>query len=113
MQVLSSYFPNIDWNINTRPDVKQVLRNVFVDVNKTARQPSKSRTILLDEKDLTSVFTRKVFSSIKIDMPNIYTAILEYNSQNGKETQIEKIGQLLQQLELFLIFVNFCLKTQI
>ncbi len=87
---LKKYFPNIEWNIEHRTDVKQVLRNIFVDVNKTARQPSKSRTILLDEKDLTSVFTRKIFSSIKSDLPDIYTAVLEYNSANGKETQIEK-----------------------
>ncbi len=110
MEVLSDYFPNIDWNLNTRSDVKQVLRNVFVDVNKTARQPSKSRTILLDEKDLTSVFTRKVFSSIKIDMPNIYPAILEYNSLNGKETQIEKNRSIITTIGIVFNICEFLFK---
>lgn len=110
MEVLSSYFPNIDWNVTTRTDVKQVLRNIFVDVNKTARQPSKSRTILLDEKDLTSVFTRKVFSSIKTDMPNIYTAILEYNSQNGKETQIEKNRSIITTIGIVSNICEFLFK---
>lgn len=87
---LNKYFPKIAWELSNKANVKQVLRNIFVDVNKTAKQPSKSRTILLDEKDLTAVFTRKVFSSIKSEIPNIYTALLEYNSVNGKETQIEK-----------------------
>lgn len=102
---LTKYFPNIDWNIASRTNVKQVLRNIFVDVNKTARQPSKSRTILLDEKDLTSVFTRKIFSSIKTDMPNIYTAVLEYNSLNGKETQIEKNRSIITTIG---IVFNIC-----
>lgn len=92
---LNNYFPKIKWDLVSKTNVKQVLRNIFVDVNKTAKQPSKSRTILLDEKDLTAVFTRKVFSSIKSDIPNIYTAILEYNSINGKETQIEKNRSLI------------------
>lgn len=92
---LNKYFPKIKWDLASKTNVKQVLRNIFVDVNKTAKQPSKSRTILLDEKDLTAVFTRKVFSSIKSDIPNIYTALLEYNSINGKETQIEKNRSLI------------------
>lgn len=83
-------FPTVNWSPENKVDVKEILRNIFVDVNKSAKQPSKSRTILLDEKDLTAVFTRKIFSAIKEEVPFIYTAILEYNSPNGKEVQIEK-----------------------
>lgn len=111
-QILSSYFPNIDWNVSHRTDVKQVLRNIFVDVNKTAKQPSKSRTILLDEKDLTSVFTRKVFSFIKIDLPNIYTAVLEYNSLNGKETQIERNRSIITTIGIVYNIAEFLFKDQ-
>eukprot|EP00388_Colpodella_angusta_P000256 GDKJ01000965.1.p1 GENE.GDKJ01000965.1~~GDKJ01000965.1.p1 ORF type:complete len:586 (+),score=49.04 GDKJ01000965.1:195-1952(+) len=89
--ILKKYFPNINWNNNSHAkNVKRVLRNIFVDVNKTARQPSKSRTILLDEKDLTAVFSRIIFSKIKDENPKIYSALLEYNAISGKETQIEK-----------------------
>ncbi|MFV8282572.1 DNA sulfur modification protein DndB, partial [Christiangramia marina] len=87
---LNEIFPKVNWQPKHKTDVKKILRNIFVDVNKTAKQPSKSRTILLDEKDLNAVFTRKVFSSIKTKIPKIYTAVLEYNSNNGKEVQIER-----------------------
>lgn len=102
---LQKYFPKINWEVKNRSNVKQVLRNIFVDVNKTAKQPSKSRTILLDEKDLTAVFTRKVFSSIKKDIPEIYTSVLEYNSLNGKETQIERNRSLITTIG---IINNIC-----
>ena len=89
--VLQKYFPKINWGDKSHAkNVKRVLRNIFVDVNKTARQPSKSRTILLDEKDLTAVFSRMIFSNIKDENPKIYSALLEYNAISGKETQIEK-----------------------
>ena len=37
-EALMKYFPKIDWNISTRTDVKQVLRNIFVDVNKKLKK---------------------------------------------------------------------------
>ncbi|MXN91698.1 hypothetical protein GR160_10715 [Flavobacterium sp. Sd200] len=109
---LEKFFPKIQWDIEQKADVKQVLRNIFVDVNKTAKQPSKSRTILLDEKDLTSVFTRKVFSSIKNDLPDIYTAVLEYNSLNGKETQIEKNRSLFTTIGIVNNICEYLFKDQ-
>ena len=90
LQTLKNYFPNNQWNLHSQINVKRVLRNIFVDVNKTARQPSRSRTILLDEKDLTAVFSRLIFSAIKDEKPKIYSALLEYNAPSGKEVQIEK-----------------------
>jgi len=90
LALLQRYFVKIDWATTSRMPVKQVLRDIFVDVNKSARQPSKARTILLNEKDLSAIFSRRIFSSIKDENPTIYSALLEYNSTTNKDTQIEK-----------------------
>jgi len=107
---LQTQFSNINWELEERREIKEILRSIFVDVNKSAKQPSNSRTILLNEKDLTAVFTRRVFSSIKDYQPNIYTAILEYNSPNKKEVQIESNRSVITTIGIINRICEFLFK---
>lgn len=45
-------------------------RKVFLDVNKSARHPSKSRQTLLDDTDVAALLTRQVFNMIQKDSKN-------------------------------------------
>lgn len=50
-------------------DPKLVSRRLFVDVNNTAREVSKSRNILLDDREAPALMTRFLFSRIASESP--------------------------------------------
>lgn len=50
-------------------DPKLVSRRLFVDVNNTAREVSKSRNILLDDREVPALLTRFLFSRIASEKP--------------------------------------------
>jgi len=74
--------------------VHQAARKLFIDVNKEAKSPSKSRLILMSDQDLRSVLTRELLEEIrKIDLENsseapLLTAI-EYDNQTIKENETQ------------------------
>jgi hypothetical protein len=43
----------------------EAFRQIFVDINRNARQVNESRNILLDEHDLASIFTRNICSHVQ------------------------------------------------
>lgn len=61
------YFPQLTKEVSpTEPrDLVRTSRRVFLDVNKNARKPARSREILLDDYDLINHFTSQIFSYIK------------------------------------------------
>jgi hypothetical protein len=61
------YFPELTESTSSSEprDLVRTSRKVFLDVNKNARKPARSREILLDDYDLVNYFTSKVFSLIK------------------------------------------------
>lgn len=61
------YFPELtsDRSSQESRDLIRSSRRLFLDVNKNARKPAKSREILLDDYDLVNYFTSKIFSKIK------------------------------------------------
>lgn len=77
-------------------NVIEIFRQIFVDVNRNAKTVSEARNILLNERDLTSEFTRSVIKSFanvdyeseeKVD-ENIPLYCFEWNSPENKEYQI-------------------------
>mgnify|MGYP006281776915 FL=1 len=61
------YFPELTRDVSSAEprDLVRTSRRVFLDVNKNARKPARSREILLDDYDLINYFTSQIFSSIK------------------------------------------------
>mgnify|MGYP006282446023 CR=1 FL=1 len=61
------YFPELTKDVSSSEprDLVRTARRVFLDVNKNARKPARSREILLDDYDLINYFTSQVFNSIK------------------------------------------------
>lgn len=67
-------FPSLDENYNGDFHLINAAREVFLTLNKTARQVSETRTILLDDNDLVSSFLREVLSEVKSrDMQSDYS----------------------------------------
>lgn len=89
-QILDQVFPNSGWLGNEQKDIKEIIRNVFVDVNKNAKTPSESRNILLNEKDICAIFARNIFSTIKEIDKNTYSYLLDFDSPRNKEFQIDQ-----------------------
>ncbi|QTY26354.1 DNA sulfur modification protein DndB [Flavobacterium sp. CS20] len=89
-EILDEVFPNSGWLENEQKDIKEIIRNVFVDVNKNAKTPSESRNILLNEKDICAIFARHIFSTIKEIDKNTYSYLLDFDSPRNKEFQIDQ-----------------------
>lgn len=77
-------------------NVIEIFRQIFVDVNRNAKTVSEARNILLNERDLTSEFTRSVIKSFtnveyeseeRVDQ-TIPLYCFEWNSPENKEYQI-------------------------
>ncbi len=58
-------FPSLDESYAGDFNLIKAAREVFLTLNKTARQVSETRTILLDDNDLVSSFMRKVLAEVK------------------------------------------------
>lgn len=87
---LNKVFPNSGWISNEQKDIKEILRSIFVDVNKNAKTPSESRNILLNEKDICAIFARQIFTRIKEIDKKIYSYLLDFDSARNKEYQIDQ-----------------------
>ncbi len=99
--ILNKYFSFINWDSYRKtPTVKDILREIFVDVNKNARTPTVSRNILLAEKDLAAIFSRKIFSSLRAIDSNVYPILLDFDSPVRKEDQIEKSQPTLTTIKI-------------
>lgn len=108
---------NADLQPNDR--LVSVFRQVFVDVNRTAKRVSESRNILLDESDLIAVFTRSVVESFLTegDLPDdqivsedkLPLYAFEWESPEKKEWQINdrrgvcSVGLLYRLIEAILL----------
>ncbi|MFJ2805063.1 hypothetical protein [Kitasatospora sp. NPDC087271] len=64
-------------------------RKLFVDVNKEARPPSKSRIILLSDAELSNVLTRRVLNELRDDSSGTLLPIyaVEYDNPDANTTQ--------------------------
>lgn len=84
LPVCICFFPDLtDESISNFGDVNKICRKIFLDVNKQARKPSKSRTLLLDDSNLLSGLTRGILQTIKDDKSgrsNVGINIFEYDS---------------------------------
>jgi hypothetical protein len=78
-------------------DHHKAARKLFVDVNKNAKAPTKSRLILLGETELKDVFSRTILNSLRASSSNIPIYAIEYdygisaNSQTGKWSSLINI----------------------
>jgi hypothetical protein len=61
-------FPTLCENLATNGvDVREASRSIFLALNKTAKPVSRSRNLLLDDRDLISEFLREFLNEIKMD----------------------------------------------
>ena len=85
------YIPSLHkGNDNKDINLVEAFRQIFVDINRNAREVNESRNILLDEHDLNSIFTRHICSHIQDhgDNDNII------NLDNIEWDKVEKEHQL-------------------
>ena len=82
------YFPELNDKDTTGKNDDLILtsRRVFLDVNKNARKPARSREILLDDYDLVNIFVRNVFTAIKDNPGMLKLYHTEYDSPSGTST---------------------------
>lgn len=86
---------NIDEG-DEQKSVIEIFRQIFVDVNRNAKTVSEARNILLNERDLTSEFTRSViksfanveYESLEKETEKMPLYCFEWNSPENKEFQI-------------------------
>ena len=65
LPVIVCTFPELDVDYDGDFDIIKAARTTFLTLNKTARQVSDSRNILLDDRDLVSHLLREVLGSVK------------------------------------------------
>lgn len=61
------------------PNPHKAARKLFVDVNKNARSPSKSRLILLSDSELTSIFVREFLNHLRTKDARFPLHAIEYD----------------------------------
>jgi len=78
------YFPDLDGSGKVKgPNLVATSRRIFLDVNRNARKPVKSREILLDDYDLVNIFVRETFGLIKSNTGPLKLYHTEYDTQSG------------------------------
>lgn len=93
------YPVTITW-FNDKVDHHIAARKLFVDVNKNAKAPTKSRLILLGETELKDVFSRTILNSLRAEKNSIPIYAVEYdygissNSQTGKWSSLANIEMI-------------------
>lgn len=55
-------------------------RKLFIDVNKEARRPSKSRLILLSDFELVNIFSRSLLNRLREENPPLPLYVIEYDN---------------------------------
>ena len=73
------WFPQPDSEQSLWPNPHKAARKLFVDVNKNARSPSKSRLILLSDSELTSIFVREFLNNLRTDDALFPLHAIEYD----------------------------------
>jgi hypothetical protein len=58
-------FPSLDDEYKGEYDIRKAARSIFLTLNRDARQVSRTRNILLDDKDIIAYFLRRCLSEIK------------------------------------------------
>ena len=83
--VMVAWFPDL-FGPNRHPH--KAARQLFVDVNKEARQPSESRIILLSDNDLTNILARRLLSELRHDVNASLLPLyaVEYDNPDTKKT---------------------------
>ncbi|MFF3947143.1 hypothetical protein ACFYYN_20270 [Streptomyces sp. NPDC001902] len=86
-----------------------VARKLFVDVNREARPPSKSRIILLSDAELSNVLTRRVLSDLRKDTGEAQLPIyaVEYDNPDTNNTQPAR-WSVLTNIHLLKRAVELC-----
>jgi hypothetical protein len=93
------YPVTITWFDDT-VDHHKAARKLFVDVNKNAKAPTKSRLILLGETELKDVFSRTILNSLRQSISNVPIYAIEFdygissNSQTGKWSSLANIEMI-------------------
>lgn len=78
------YFPELDGSDKRKGrNLVGTSRRIFLDVNKNARKPVKSREILLDDYNLVNIFVRETFGLIKLRDGALKLYHTEYDTQSG------------------------------
>ena len=86
------YFPELTFGKDETRDLIKTSRRVFLDVNKNAREPARSREILLDDYDLINHFVSKTFSTIKERDGNLKLYHTEYDTPSKREKMTRPLG---------------------
>jgi len=83
--VMVAWFPDL---FGPKKHPHKAARQVFVDVNKEARQPSESRIILLSDVDLTNILARRLLSELRNDVSASLLPLyaVEYDNPDAKKT---------------------------
>lgn len=73
------WFPHPTSDNSSWPNPHKAARKLFVDVNKNARSPSKSRLILLSDSELTSIFVREFLNHLRTKDARFPLHAIEYD----------------------------------
>jgi hypothetical protein len=84
-------FPGLDDANNTELDVVTAARNIFLTLNKNARQVSTSRNRLLDDNDVVSECLRKTLSTVKNYDAASASPLRIWNMELDQEGEASKI----------------------
>lgn len=91
------WFPTIRHNSGS---YQKVARKLFVDVNKNAKPPSYSRTLLLSDGDLASVFTRMVLNSFRSGDSDFPIYAVEYDHPSHDQVGMSKWSAITNVVSL-------------
>ncbi len=86
------WFPHPTSDNSLWPNPHKAARKLFVDVNKNARTPSKSRLILLSDFELTSIFVREFLNHLRTKDARFPLHAIEYDypHEQGEGVPIRK-----------------------
>lgn len=115
LPVCICYFPDLVESGNKPYSAIQACRKLFLDVNKNARTPSKSRIILLDDSDIQSILSRALLAKVRaqgqIRGPTTYGLDLECfeydspsDSPNPKRDLAFATIQMLRDIVFWTVF---------
>lgn len=113
LPVCIAYFPELaEGNGKSgRETLTTACRKVFLDVNKEARPPSRSRTTLLDDTDIAALLTRHFFNMIQAagDRAKFKLRHTEYDSPHAQAVPITRPFALTDVDNVFTVISHVCL----
>jgi hypothetical protein len=71
-------------------DHHQAARRLFVDVNKNARTPSESRLVLLSDREILSIFTRRILNELRSSSGTLPIFCVEYDHPGRDQASSSK-----------------------